>query len=77
MNLIDPQATQGHIKSELLDNLTPTSDPLDCPISIIPAGQSSTQPQQTTHSPSDLTLKCSNGAMDESEGGQIGRLPKL
>ena len=77
MNLIDPQATQDHIKSELLDNLTPTSDPLDCPISIIPAGQSSTQPQQTTHSPSDLTLKCSNGAMDESEGGQIGRLPKL
>ena len=57
---LDPQATQGNIKSEILDNQPSTSDPLDCPISIIPAGQNSTQHQQTTHFPLDLETKPSS-----------------
>ena len=48
---------------------------MDCPIGIIPARQSSTQPQQTTHSPSELTLKCSNGALDENEGDKFVDFP--
>ena len=54
---LDPQTNQSNIKSEILDNQPSTSDLLDCSISIISAGQSSTQHHQTTHFPSDLETK--------------------
>ena len=39
---LNTQTSQVNIKSEMLDDQPQMTDPLDCPISIIPAGQSTT-----------------------------------
>ena len=52
---LDPQTYQTNIKSEILDEQPQSVDPVECPISIIPAAQT------TSHSPS----KPSNTATTE------------
>ena len=76
---LDPQTTQGNITSEILNNQPSTSDPFDCPISIIPGGQSATQPNKPFTSLQ--TQRLNPQMLQRSHGrvwrGQIGRLPNL
>ena len=57
---LDFQTSQANIKSEILDDQPQTSDPLGCPISIIPAGQSTTTSQPDNHLTPDSMTKPSD-----------------
>ena len=58
---LDFQTSQANIKSEILDDQPQTSDPLGCPISIIPAGQSTTTSQPDNHlTPVSMTKPSDN-----------------
>ena len=42
---LDPQTPKTNIKPETLDEQPQTVDPLECPLSIVPAGHNTTMPQ--------------------------------
>ena len=57
---LDTQTSQTNIKSGILDDPPETPAPLDCPISITPAGQSTTTSQHHNPITLDLTIKPSD-----------------
>ena len=71
---LDSQLTQANTKSEILDEQPQTSDPLECPISIIPAEHSTTNPQSASKLSHDLTTETTNTPTDrrkEVEGDKF------
>ena len=64
---LDPQTYQANIKSEILDEQPQSMDPMECPISIIPAVHNNT----TSHSPSKpsntVTTEGSNAPLDKTK----------
>ena len=76
---LDTQTSQTNIKSEILDDPPQTPDPLDCPISIILAGQSTTTSQHHNPITPDLTIKPSDTPTAETrrkvEGDKLVDFP--
>ena len=62
---LDPQTPQANIKSEILDEQSQTVDPLECPISIVPAGPSTTMPESANKLFPSVTTETSNAHTDK------------
>ena len=62
---LDPQTPQANIKSEILDEQYQTVDPLECPISIVPAGHNTTMPQSANKLPPTVTTENLNAPTDK------------
>ena len=71
---LDCETFQANMKSEILDDQPQTSDPLYCPISIIPAGQSTTNSQQANHLTPDSMTKASDTPTETSKNVQGDKL---
>ena len=60
---LDPQTYQANIKSEILDEQSKSMDPMECPISIIPAVQNNT----TSHFDAKVTEYFCSGCVFSSD----------
>ena len=66
----DSHTARDNIKTEILDGQASSSDPLDCPISIIPAGRSRTQLPLITPSRTTIEAKQPDYPPDKQKTSQ-------
>ena len=64
---LDPQTYQANIKSEILDEQPQSMNPLECPISIIPAVHNNTMSHPPTKTSTTVTTEGSNAPLDKTK----------